>query len=57
MSNLRPERRVAFSGEKITQEVNELHDLGFSGPHVFNVVVAAVGAGWHQASRAPPVAR
>lgn len=41
MSNLRPERHVAFSGEKITQEVYELHDLGFSGTHVFNVVVAA----------------
>jgi len=42
VSNLRPERRVAFSGEKITQEVYELHDLGFSGIHVFNVVVATV---------------
>lgn len=41
MSNLRPERGIAFSGEKITQEVDELHDLRFSGTNVFNVLLAA----------------
>jgi uncharacterized peroxidase-related enzyme len=35
-------RKVALEAEKITQEdVDELHDLGFSDTDVFNVIVAA----------------